>query len=244
MSSYAAYADFAHAYEGREREAAAVKKQETLAFAHALVALAAKLVACDGTPTTAEYLAFQSLFIEGGDADAGKLKNLFVKHTQDDSSALQYARQIAAATPGQSKLHAELLSRLLRVANADATLNAAELEFLRVVAKAFGITGEAFRELIAQAIVPTGSPYDVLGITADASDDDIREAYMSKVFRLHPDRYQAAGASDETVSMLTDQLAALNAAYEAVKHARTKKYVPSNWGRKHNKGANTEASRL
>jgi DnaJ like chaperone protein len=52
------------------------------------------------------------------------------------------------------------------------------------------------------------------------SDAEVRNRYMAQVRLLHPDRYQAAGASEDTIAMLSDKLATINAAYESIMRAR------------------------
>ncbi len=226
------------------KESASRLRLETASFSHALVALAAKLASVDGTPNKAEYAAFHSLFVESESAQAAQLRSLFVKRVTDTSPALQYARQIFDMTKGEPALHLDLFSRLVQVATADAALNAAELELLRAVADIFTIDRETFRHMIAKTLVPVGaSPYDVLGVSARASDQELRDQYMARVQMLHPDRYHAAGASAETIAMLSDQLAAVNAAYRAVQNLRAKKSQRSEgsfWKRKNAKGARVD----
>ncbi len=214
------------------------------AFAHALIALGAKLATIDGAANPAEYNAFHALFVARSGMDSAHARSLFVARAADSSSALQYARQIAAMTADDTALHKDLLHRLVQVALADAPLNAAELELLRAVADVLGIAREDFRALMAQGFAaPTASPYDVLGISPRATDQELREQYRARVQTLHPDRYQAAGASAETMAMLSDQLAAVTAAYRAVQQSRagkTSRSAASWWGLQNIKGASTQ----
>ncbi len=221
---------------------AATPAHESLAFTNALVALSAKLAAVDGTPNKAEYQAFEALF--GGQQDAGYMRSLFVKYQSDRSSALQFARQVASMTAGDGALHQELLQRLVRIATADAALNAGEMEYLRAVADALGIERETFRSILGGHMVAATSPYAVLGISSAANDNEIRARYMAQVQKLHPDRYLAAGASAETVALLSEQLAALNAAYHDIRAKRAKKFTkPAGlFGRKTTKGTRAEAA--
>lgn len=233
-------------YEARVTEAKNAASRERIAsasFAHAVVALAAKLACVDGTPTKAEYAAFHALFVAPAGGDAAQLRSLFVKRITDSSPALQYARQIAAASGNDIELYRDLLQRLILVASADAALNAAEIELLRAVADIFGLERETFRSMVAKTLVPIGaSPYDILGLSPQVSDQELRDQYMARVQMLHPDRYHAAGASAETIAMLTDQLAAVNAAYKAVQGLRARKTMRSAgssawWSRRNAKGA-------
>jgi DnaJ like chaperone protein len=196
---------------------------EDTAFRHALVALAAKLACVDGVPSHAEYAAFSALFIGDDLANEGRLKSLFIKHVSDDSSAFQYARQLLAATPGDSQLHEELIERLIRLALSDGPLNAIEMELIRAVAAVFAIQGVQLKAILAKWNAATGSAYDVLGVARSASDADVRAQYMAQVQKFHPDRYQAVGASHETVSMLSERLAAINAAYDEITTQRAKR---------------------
>lgn len=239
MTSFTAFADeyFSPARTRvRQSVATAVPTQsvESLAFTHALVALAAQLSAVDGTPKKSEYFAFQSLFVAQGEADEGKLRSLFVKHVGASTSSLQYARQITAITIGQKGLRQEIFARFVRIATADGALNAAEMEWLRAVGHAFELDGDLVRQHIAQCFTgPSTSPYAILGVSEKIDDAQLRAAYMARVHALHPDRFQAAGASAETIAILSQQLAAVNAAYEAASKARQKKSsVTRFWGKR------------
>lgn len=215
---------------------AAVLAHESAAFSHALAALAAKLSVVDGAISKAEYHAFEALFISPR-TDGTKLRTQFVKQLEDRSSALQYARQIVSMTGNDMVIRRELLQRLLSIATADAALNAAEMEWLRSVADVFGLSRDEFRSMLSLHCVPATSPYDVIGVSPSISDDDLRAKYYARVQVLHPDRYIAAGASAETVAMLSDQLAALNAAYKQVRAQRAKKQTSMFGGRRNMKRA-------
>lgn len=223
MTSFTAFAE-SYMPQPRARMAAeAASPIESASFTHALVALAATLSAVDGMPNHAEMMAFQSLFVADGAADEAKLSTMFAKHVREQSPSLQYARQIAAMTSAPSGLRREIFVRLVRIATADGMLNAAEIEWLRAVGKVMELPAEDTRALIEQCFTHSRSPYAVIGVASNVSDDALRAAYMAKVYALHPDRYQAAGASAETIAMLSNQLACVNAAYKAALDAREKK---------------------
>lgn len=201
-------------------EAGRETQVEAATFNHAVIALAAKLAAVDGTPNTAEYGAFHALFVANSSMDSAQARSLFVQRAGDSSSAQQYARALAVMTSGDHALHGDLLKRLLQVATADGMVNAAELDLLRMVAESLGLPEAKIRAAITRSLSSAASPYEVLGVSAKVTDKELRAHYMARVSQLHPDK--AAGASKETIAMLSDQLAALNAAYQAIQVLRTK----------------------
>ena len=64
------------------------------------------------------------------------------------------------------------------------------------------------------------SPYDVLGVSPNASDEEVKHAYREKVKHLHPDALRSKGLPDEVIATVTDQMARINAAWESVKRER------------------------
>ncbi len=63
-------------------------------------------------------------------------------------------------------------------------------------------------------------PYLVLGVTPDATDQDLKMAYRRAVAENHPDRLIARGVPEEFVTLATEKLAAINTAWEALKQER------------------------
>lgn len=216
---------------------AANARLQEVAFQHAWVALAAKLAAVDGAVNSAEYAAYGTIITPSPEFDALRLRSLFTKHVADKASALQYARSIASLTRGNQARRESLLQQLLMLATSDAALNAAEMELLRAVAQLFDISRDAFKAIVARHLVPQRSPYEVMGIASDATPEQTRARYLALVQKLHPDRYQATGASEETMAMLSDQLAALNAAYATIKRHQSKHAAPLARWWKNTKGA-------
>jgi len=237
------------AFSGRDlsasREQAETQSRlESVAYVHAQVALAAKLAAVDGTVNKAELAAYQEILPATAEFDTLRLRSLFMKHIADHASALQYARQIGAMLRTQPDAKIALLQKLFTLATSDAALNAAEMELLRAVADIFGLSRAQFKVIVNQHCVPQQSPYAVLGVTPEATAEETRARYLTLVQKLHPDRYQSAGASDDTMAMLSDQLAALNAAYADIKRGQPKKSAATGalsrwWSVRNTKGAKT-----
>ena len=65
------------------------------------------------------------------------------------------------------------------------------------------------------------SYYDVLGVGVDAGLDEVRRAYYRKAQVLHPDRY--AGSSPEERERAEAEMKALNAAWNTLRNAETRR---------------------
>jgi len=62
--------------------------------------------------------------------------------------------------------------------------------------------------------------YAVLGIKADAADDDVKRAYRRLMSQHHPDKLVSKGLPEEMMKMATQKTQEIKAAYEQVKEAR------------------------
>ena len=81
---------------------------------------------------------------------------------------------------------------------------------------------KAYRQDPSASAAPVSpqSPYDVLGVAPDATDEEVKHAYREKVKHLHPDMLRSKGLPDEVIATVNDQMARINAAWEAVKRER------------------------
>lgn len=71
------------------------------------------------------------------------------------------------------------------------------------------------------AAAPTGvDPCEILGVTLDATFEEVRDAYRHKVQQYHPDRLSAAGMPKEFVQMANERTACINDAYDRYRKTR------------------------
>ena len=115
----------------------------------------------------------------------------------------------------------ELLDGLFLIAKADGVVHPAELEFLRNVAHIFGFEAATFERIFAsQATHRDASPYEVLGLPRDASDDQIKTTYRNLAREHHPDLLMAQGMPEEFIDVANGKLAAINDAYASIRRER------------------------
>ncbi len=63
------------------------------------------------------------------------------------------------------------------------------------------------------------NPYKILGVSPDASDEEIKQAYRELVLKYHPDKYAGTDLAD----MATEKMKEINAAYEEISQMRRQK---------------------
>lgn len=199
-----------------------------LVFSAGLVALAAKLAKADGVVTRDEVQAFREVF-RVDEAEAREIAKLYNEAKQSPFGFEAYAAQVAELLEHDPALLEELLDGLIAIAAADGRLHRAEEHYLREVARIFGFGPWQFEHILARwqaafrrqaPAAEEPDPYAVLGVSRDATDEEIKQAWRRLVREHHPDRLIAAGLPEEMVKQANDKLAAINAAYERIAKER------------------------
>ncbi|MCQ2191155.1 MAG: TerB family tellurite resistance protein [Paludibacteraceae bacterium] len=66
--------------------------------------------------------------------------------------------------------------------------------------------------------VSVSEAYDILGVSGNASDAEVKKAYRALAMQYHPDR--VSGLGDEAVRQATESMRQINAAWDVLKEAR------------------------
>lgn len=121
----------------------------------------------------------------------------------------------------------DLLGVLFFVARADCAkdeaLHPAEIRFLKNVHKAFGLSAGAWSRAEGGRSRPAmaeNAAYQVLGVSIDASNEEIRATWRTLVRANHPDALSARGASSSEIEAAVVRIASINAAWDVIKRDR------------------------
>lgn len=200
--------------------------QDRIAFTIAVVTLAAKMSKADGVSSDIEIAAFERLF-DVPEGERGGLRRVFDLARQDVAGYEAYARQLAPLLEKEQPLKINVLECLLYIAAADGVLHPAEDEFLNRVAELLGVAEADYRSVRRAYVHDPDSPYEVLGVSPAASDDELKSRYRALVREHHPDALVANGVPEEFLAASGRRLAAINAAYEVILAERGKRVAQS-----------------
>ncbi len=212
--------DKAHGGGGPALGRVSREEQRQVAFTLAVIALGAKMAKADGQVTRDEVQAFKQLFRIPPD-EVNNVAKVFDRAKTSTAGFELYAQQVANLFPHEPAVLEELLGGLFHIAKADGVVHPAELEYLKRVSDIFGFDQHTF-ERITATHSPSGQadPYGVLGVDADATDQEVKAAYRTLIHENHPDKLMAQGLPQEFIDLANEKMAAINAAYDNVKKSR------------------------
>lgn len=67
----------------------------------------------------------------------------------------------------------------------------------------------------------SADPYQILGVSRDTSDEDIKKTYRNLSRENHPDTLIAKGMPQEFVDVANEKMASINAAYDVISKERS-----------------------
>ncbi len=193
--------------------------ERSVAFAIAVISLAAKMAKADGQVTRNEVRAFREVFTIAPEDEKAAAK-VFNLAREDVAGYGYYARKIGRMFDNDDVILENLMEGLFHIATADDNYHEAEDEFLATVAREFGLSEACFRRLRVR-FVPDAEPdpYTVLGVEPGMPIDEIRNRWRALVRETHPDALMAHGLPEEAIKMATAKLHAINEAWEQIQKA-------------------------
>lgn len=137
----------------------------------------------------------------------------------------------ARATRGQRQLHMMLLQIQIAAVIGDGAVHPAEHQMLVRVARALGLTEADVAQLEALLRAGVGargpSPqsnldnaYRALGLTAAATDAEIKKTYRRLMSQNHPDKLAGKGLPESMRQMAEEKTREISTAYTLIKEAR------------------------
>ena len=222
----------------RYASSSADARKRAAVFCTAAAAMLAKMAKADGHVSAEEIAAVERAFVRlGFSADNRRMAiAAFRRAKDDDHSIYEYANEFASVI--RSLEVRELFYEMLwDLACADGRVTAAEDEILRNITVYLGVPPSWYAVYARERLgarrngrrreAPPPPPkdtlaeaYETLGVSASASDEEVRRAYREKAKKCHPDTLRAQGLPDEMIGRATEQMARVNGAWGEVKAAR------------------------
>jgi DnaJ like chaperone protein len=186
-------------------------------FAMSLLVLSAAVMKADGKVVKAELDYVRNFFTsQFGVEEANRLIPLLQEILKQEINIQDVSIQVGQFMDYPSKL--QLLHYLFGIASADGRFDDKEVSVLDQVAGLMGISAVDYASIRAMFIKNLNSAYDILEITASATDEEVKKAYRKLAVQYHPDKVAHLG--EDIHKSATEKFQKLNAAYEEIKKQR------------------------
>ena len=186
------------AFGGEERPQ---QSEERNGFLFSLMILAAHVIAADGKIMHSEMEYVRGFLKHTFGEDASRegdeiLKKLFEQKRQIgdynwQNQTTQCCMQMAGVMTVEQRT--QLMAFLVEISKADGKVTDDEIDALRMIAVSMNLNINIVSQLLNLGGSSLDEAYKVLGVSPDASDDEVRRAYKKMVLQHHPDRVATLG---------------------------------------------------
>lgn len=195
-------------------------------FLLSMLVLAAYIVKADGKVMHSEMELVRGMLCQNFGEDAAQqgdqiMRQLFAEQDRVGKAAYrqniqQACNQIAYNMDYSGRL--QLLSFLVMIAQADGRVDRVEVEALKEVAQWMQMSPQEVDAMLHLEGDSIEDAYKVLGVSPDASDEELRKAYRKLALEHHPDRVAKLG--DDVRRAAEKKFQEINAAKERIWKAR------------------------
>ena len=162
-------------------------------------------------------------FGEGAVAEGEQiLLNLFERRKQFKNTIHDCGAQIAVNLTYEQRL--QMLDFLVKIAQSDGNVCHAEIEALKEVAAAMGLSVKEVESMLNLRGSSLEDAYKVLEISPEATDAEVRAAYRRLALKHHPDKVAALGEDIRKAAEVKFQ--EINEAKERIYKARNASIRP------------------
>ncbi len=192
-------------------------------FYLSLASLAAKMAKADGVVTEDEVRAFDHFVrvdLRLNTEERKIVAKLFNEAKASPEDGLAIARQFKDLVGFQRELLHTMVHLLFRISMADGRFHQAEERYINQIAQIFGLSSMEYEQIKALFIKKTDRAYQILGVTPQASDTEIKEAYKKLVREYHPDKLVSKGLPEDFMKIAHEKMSEINAAYDQIKKER------------------------
>lgn len=187
-------------------------------FPTMLMALSASVMKADGKVLKAELNFVKTFFAQqfGPQFSGAHLQTLkqFLESGQIPLNQICNDINMRMELP----MRTQLLHYLFGIAKADGTVSASEINSIQNIANLLRIPSVDFNSIKNMFYRDTASDYVILGVNAQATDDEIKKAYRKMALRFHPDKVSQMG--EEYQKGAKDKFQQIQDAYENLKKQR------------------------
>jgi DnaJ like chaperone protein len=195
------YDDGQHANQGQRNS-----------FLISLLVLSTAVIKADGKVTSAERSRFREFFAANfGAQAANEAEEILNEILQKDFNLYEVCSQIRSCMDYSQRL--QLYHYLVSLGACDGLVQK-EIDLLETIANYIGLSKTDSDSIMAQFRPNNDSNYRILGITPDATDEEVRKAYRRMAIQYHPDKVATLG--EDVQKAAEEKFKAISLAYEAI----------------------------
>lgn len=194
-----------------------VERSTAQDFHVSLLVLIAAVMKADGVVVKSELNYVKKFLLQQhGETRAKAYLQVLKDLLQKEIPISDVCRQICAHTTYSTRL--QLMHLLFGVAMADNFIQEKEWRLIEEISNLLQISNNDFNSIKAMFVKDTTSAYTILGITPDASADEIKKAYREMAKKHHPDLVNTLG--EDVQLKAKEKFQEIQDAYEQIKKER------------------------